>query len=195
MTTTDMLSDPLQITLKVATVFEDLEIAYLIGGSLASSLYGVVRSTMDADLVADIQPSHVQSLYEQLNDEFYIDTEMVLNAISRNTSFSLIHFETTFKIDVFILQKRAFDQNRMQRRILRPIGDPQVGHAYFSSAEDMILAKLEWFRAGSEISDQQWRDILGVLKMQSGQLDMDYLKLWATTLGVEDLLERAISQI
>ncbi len=189
-----MLIDPLQTTIKVTTVFDDLDIAYLIGGSLASSFYGVIRSTMDADLVADIQFDHISPLYERLKAEFYIDPQMVLNAVLQSTSFNLIHFETTFKIDVFILQQRAFDLNRMQRRILRPIGEPLTGQVYFSSAEDMILAKMEWFRAGDETSDQQWKDISGVLKTQSSQLDMGYLKSWAATLGVEDLLKRAIGE-
>lgn len=187
--------DPLQITLQVATAFEGLNIAYLIGGSLASSFYGVVRSTMDADLVANVQFDHIQPLYERFKAEFYIEPQMLLNAILHSTSFNLIHLETTFKIDVFILQQREFDLNRMQRRILRPLGEPQIGQAYFSSAEDIILAKLEWFRTGGETSDQQWRDILGVLKLQSHSLDMNYLNSWASTLEIEDLLKRAFAEV
>ena len=63
--------------------------------------------------------------------------------------------------------------------------------AYVTTAEDIVLAKLEWYRLGGGVSDRQWRDILGVLKVQAGRLDLDYLQEWAVELGVADLLQRA----
>ena len=187
-----MLSEPIQVTLKVVTAFDRLEIPYLIGGSLASAVYGIVRATMDADLVADIKPEQVLSLVASLEDEFYIDAEMILDAIQHTTSFNLIHLDTMFKVDVFILKQRSFDANQMQRRISQSVGDAPDEKAFFSTAEDIILAKLEWFRSGGEISERQWRDILGVLDLQSERLDFEYLRKWAMILGVQDLLQRAI---
>ena len=82
----------------------------------------------------------------------------------------------------------------MQRRISQPLGDAPDEQAYFCTAEDIILAKLEWYRAGGEISERQWRDILGVLGLQGDRLDFDYLKKWSAMLGVQDLLERAVTR-
>jgi hypothetical protein len=186
--------EPIQITSKVIAVFDRLQISYFMGGSLASALYGLARSTLDADIVADIKPEHIGYLVEQLNDEFYIDPEMVLDAILNHSSFNLVHLETMFKVDVFTLKQRPFDLNQMQRRIKQFLGDSQTGIVYFSTAEDIILAKLEWFLAGGEISERQWQDILGVLALQAARLDYDYLHKWATELGVINLLQKAIQQ-
>ncbi len=190
-----MLSEPIQVTLKVVITFERLGIPYLISGSFASAVHGIVRATMDVDLVADIKPSHISSLVALLENEFYIDAEMILDAIQHTSSFNLIHLETMFKVDVFILKQRPFDLNQMQRRISQSVGDSPDDQAYFSTAEDIVLAKLEWFRAGGETSERQWRDILGVLDLQSDRLDLEYLKKWAATLGIRDLLQRAIQAV
>ena len=187
-----MLSEPIQVTLKVITAFDRLGIPYLIGGSLASAVHGIVRATMDADLVAEIKPEQVLSLVASLESEFYIDAEMILDAIQYTSSFTLIHLETMFKVDVFLLKQRPFDLNQMQRRISQSVGDSPEEQAYFSTAEDIILAKLEWFRAGGETSERQWRDIMGVLDLQGDRLDFKYLQTWATELGILDLLQRAI---
>ena len=190
-----MLSEPILVTLKVVSVFEQLGIPYLIGGSFASAVHGVVRATMDVDLVADIQPSQVSTMVMQLEKEFYINGDMILDAIRHTSSFNLIHLETMFKVDVFILKQRPFDLNQMRRRISQSVGDSPDEQAYFCTAEDIILAKLEWYRAGGEISERQWRDILGVIEIQSDRLDFDYLKKWSTALDVQDLLERAVHSI
>lgn len=187
-----MLSEPIQVTLKVVTAFNRLEIPYLIGGSLASAVHGIVRATMDADLIADIKPEQVSPLVAILEGEFYTDAQMIYAAIQKNGSFNLIHLESMFKVDVFILKQRAFDINQMQRRISQSLGDAPEEHAYFSTAEDIILAKLEWFRSGGETSERQWRDILGVLDIQSNRLDFEYLQNWAEKIGVQDLLQRAL---
>lgn len=187
-----MLSEPIQVTLKVVAAFNHLEIPYLIGGSLASAVHGIVRATMDADLVADIKPEQVLPLIALLDGEFFTDAHMIQDAIQNISSFNLIHLETMFKVDVFILKQRAFDINQMQRRISQILGDALDEQAFFSTAEDIILAKLEWFRAGGETSERQWRDILGVLDIQSDRLDFEYLQNWAEKMNIQDLLQKAL---
>ncbi len=187
-----MDSEPIQVTKKVVNAFELLGIPYLIGGSFATAVYGVVRATMDADVVADIKPAQVEPLVGLLQKEFYISSEMILEALRHTSSFNLIHLETMFKVDVFILKQRPFDLNQMQRRISQSLGEPLDEKAYFCTAEDIILAKLEWYRAGGEASERQWRDIIGVLELEGDRLDFDYLKKWAVALGVQDLMQRAI---
>jgi len=96
--------------------------------------------------------------------------------------------------NVFIPKNRPFDESQMERRISQILGESPEDQAYFSTAEDIILAKLEWFRPGGETSERQWRDILGVLDLQSSRLDFEYLRKWASSLAVNDLLEKAISE-
>jgi hypothetical protein len=183
-----------RITLLVTQNLEHLGIPYAVGGSLASSLHGVMRSTLDVDIVADMQPEHIQPLVEALSKEFYADDEMMRDAIQHQSSFNLIHYETAFKVDIFIRKSRAFDQMQLNRRRLSVIANNPEESVYVTSPEDTILAKLEWYRMGGEVSDRQWRDILGVLKTRAGELDLEYLRKWAAELHVSDLLERALGQ-
>jgi hypothetical protein len=183
-----------RITLLVTQTLERLGIPYAVGGSLASSLHGVMRSTLDVDIVADVQPEHIQPLVEALSKEFYADDEMMKDAIDHQSSFNLIHYETAFKVDIFIRKSRAFDQMQLNRRRLSVIASNPEESVYVTSPEDTILSKLEWYRMGGEVSERQWRDILGVLKTRAGELDLEYLRNWAAELHVSDLLERALKE-
>ena len=185
-----MQPQPLAITQKVTAALERLGIPYFIGGSLASSVHGVIRATLDADLVADLHLEHIPGLVNTLKSEFYIDEEMFVDAVIHAGSFNLIHLESMFKVDVFILKQQPFDLTQMSRRMPVTIGDDSANPVYFSTAEDMILVKLAWFRAGGEVSERQ--DVLGMLSLQSGSLDRAYLQGWAETLGLADLLEKAV---
>jgi len=189
-----MPDEPVFITLLVTEVLERLQIPYLIGGSFASTAYGRVRTTQDADIVAKMEPGHVRLLVQALGDDFYVDEVMIHEAIKRNTSFNLIHFQTMFKVDIFIPKGRPFDEQQLSRRLERVIDEDSGRKAYFASAEDTILSKLEWFRMGGGVSEQQWRDIQGVLQLRKDELDIVYLRTWAATLHVGDLLEQALQE-
>jgi hypothetical protein len=153
-----------------------------------------MRSTLDVDIVADMRLEHIQPLVAALSKEFYADDEMMKDAIEHKSSFNLIHYETAFKVDIFIRKSRAFDQMQLERRRTSVIATDPEQSVYVTSPEDVILSKLEWYRMGGEVSDRQWRDILGVLKTRAGELDLDYLRKWATELKVSDLLERALKE-
>ena len=189
-----MQNEPVEVTLKVTDVFEKLSVPYLIGGSLASTLHGMVRTTQDADIVAEMRLEHLQPFISALQDEFYIDEEMIADTIQHNSSFNIIHRETMFKVDVFIPHPRPFLQSQFARAQKQTFTFETEVSAKFASPEDTILAKLEWYRMGGEVSDRQWRDILGVLKTRAGELDLAYLKKWAIELKVADLLERALKE-
>jgi hypothetical protein len=183
-----------RVALLVTDAFEELGVRYAVGGSLSSSLHGVMRSTLDVDIVADMRLEHLQPLADVLSPEFYVDNEMMREAIEHHGSFNLIHYETAFKVDVFIPQARPFDQMQLERRTLATVTTDPKRSLYVTSPEDVILSKLEWFRMGGEVSDRQWRDVLGVLKTRAGGVDLDYLRHWAEELRVSDLLERALTQ-
>jgi hypothetical protein len=176
--------------LQVAEVLESLGVPYVIGGSMASTAHGRIRTTMDVDIVADLQSAHVDSLVKAVGDEFYIDAEAAQNAIQRRSSFSLIQLETMFKVDIFIPQNRPFDRQQLARREKQVIGPEPDQTAYVASAEDIILAKLEWYRLGGEVSERQWRDVHGILEVRGDRLDWDYLRYWAAELHVADLLQK-----
>jgi hypothetical protein len=189
-----MQNEPVEVTLRVTGVLEKLGVPYLIGGSLASMLYGMVRTTQDSDIVAEMRLEHLQPFILALRDEFYVDDEMIAESIQHNSSFNIIHRDTMFKVDVFIPRPRPFLQSQFARAQKQTFTFETEVSAKFSSPEDIILAKLEWYRMGGEVSDHQWRDILGVLKTRAGELDLDYLRQWAKELKVSDLLERALKE-
>lgn len=189
-----MPGEATRITLLVTQTLERIGISYAVGGSLASSVHGVMRSTLDVDIVAGMRLEHIQPLVAALSQEFYADDEMMRDAIEHHSSFNLIHYETAFKVDIFIRKLRAFDQMQLERRRLSVIATDPEQSVYVVSPEDIILAKLEWYRMGGEVSDRQWRDVLGVLKTRAGELDLDYLRKWAQELKVTDLLERALTE-
>jgi hypothetical protein len=173
--------------------FEQLGVSYYIGGSVASSAYGLPRTTIDADLVADLRIEHVRPLVQQLQNAYYIDADMIRDAIKHRSEFNIIHFETMLKVDVFIQKTRAFDRETRRRVRQEKLDETSSDHVFLlASPEDVILNKLEWYKMGGEVSDRQWNDILGVLKVQGTSLDLAYLRQWAATLGVTSLLDRAL---
>jgi hypothetical protein len=99
-----------------------------------------------------------------------------------------------FKVDVFVAKPREFDRSQLARRQSYVLSEDPLRRAYITSAEDIVLAKMEWYHIGGRISDRQWRDILGVMKVQQDRLDHEYLRRMATTLGVSELLEQALAE-
>lgn len=182
---------PLATPLLVCQTLEKLGILYVIGGSYASSVHGEPRFTRDCDILAAIKPQHVDLLVDQLGAEFYLSKTAMTEALKRCTSFSLIHLQTGFKVDLFVAHPRAFDQERLRRGLRLEIG--QGIQVRFSTAEDTILAKLEWYTLSP--SERQWRDILGILMLQQDRLDPGYLRFWARELEVTELLEKAQAEV
>ncbi len=190
-----MIPEPIAVTLKVTFVLENLQVAYAISGSIATALYGVARSTQDVDIVADLKVEHVAPMAKMLQTKFYLDTAMISDAVARRESFNLIHRETMLKVDVFVARDHPLDRaviSRARRYSLHPEASSLVSVV---APEDVVLAKLWWYRQGREVSRQQWKDVLGVLRLQADTLDMGYMYHLAEQLGVYDLLQQALDEI
>ena len=189
-----MLPEPIAATVQVTAVLEELGIPYFIAGSLASTIYGMVRTTQDSDLVTEMRPEHVESFVQALEGEFYLDEGMITDAVTQQTSFNIIHRANMFKVDVFVPQVRPFVKEQLSRARRQVLATEPQAEAMVATAEDTLLAKLDWYRMGGEGSERQWRDVLGILEVQAGSLELDYLHKWAKELRVSDLLERALGQ-
>ena len=177
----------------VADALEALGVRYYLGGSVASSAHGIARASLDADVVAALEPDHVDPLTNRLVSAYYIPVDRLRSAVAARSSCNLIHLATMFKIDVFVSKGRPFDRQAAERARLLAIDEtPDAPRFPVASPEDTVLAKLEWFRLGGESSERQWWDIVGVLKVTE-DADRTYLWRWADSLGVADLLERALA--
>ncbi len=185
------LQPPITALQVVADAFRTLGVEFYIGGSIASAYHGEPRSTIDVDLIADLPASAASRLVHLLGEEFYADSNMIFQAITSRTSFNLIHLPTMYKIDVFIPKLRPFDKSVRQRVVQATAFEGDDRTYQIASVEDTVLSKLEWYKAGGEMSERQWRDVVGVMQVQLGQLDQAYLERWATELAVNDLLQRA----
>lgn len=187
------LAEPLAVSLLVAGYLDDLGVRYLVGGSVASSLLGLPRATLDADLVADLDFPHVGPFVAALGDAFYADSDAIHDALRRRSSFNVIHLPTAFKVDIFVMHRDPYSHAEMDRRIEMVVGEGTQRTLFVATAEDMILQKLDWFRRGGGVSDRQWNDVLGLVKIRGASLDRVYLARWAPILRLEDLLANALA--
>ena len=185
----------LDALMPVVEAFDMLGVAWYVGGSVASGAFGEFRATNDVDVVADLRPPHAEPLVASLGEAYYADLEAIRSAIRRRASFNAVHFATMLKIDVFVPKGRAYDQEALRRRVTRQAStDPDAANLHLASAEDVVLAKLDWYRQGDGASERQWNDVQGVLRVQATALDVAYLRRWSAELGVHELLERALAE-
>lgn len=152
---------------------------------------------MDVDLLVDLKPENAELLAEELGSGYYVDVEALKNAVRTGRPFNVIHYASSYKFDLFPLSTEAFLQSEFGRRTVVRTDVTGAGTLELpvATAEDTILAKLNWFRAGGGVSSRQWDDVLGILRVRRGRLDMAYLRHWSQHLHVEHLLEQALAEV
>ena len=145
-------------------------------------------------MIADLKIDHISLLKQSLENQYYIDENMIADAIRTTSSFNLIHLETKIKVDVFISKNEPYEQEALQRKRKDTLEDISKVEFYFSSPEDIIIHKLQWYKLGGFVSEQQWLDVVGVIKVQSDLLDNKYIKGWSRKLGLSSLLQIAFAE-
>lgn len=184
-------SDAIDVALRVTDVLDRIGVVHTIGGSIASSVAGEPRSTIDVDIVVALEERHVAALAAELHADFYVDEAALARAVRERRSTNLIHQATQTKIGLFVAGGTPLDETQLARRREVDLGGRRI---FVHPPEDILLQKLRWFRLGGEVSDRQWRDILGIVRVQAAGLDREYLRRQAPAIDVTDLLERALAQ-
>lgn len=188
--------EPLSIAVLAAVPLDSMGIGWLIGGSVASSLYGIPRATLDVDLVADLAPSQVPNLVRVWSEHFLADERMILDAAENKRSCNLIHLDSALKIDIFVPGPDAWLAQELSNRTMVEVRTASgSARLPFARPEDVLLHKLRWFLDGGGVSDRQWGDILGLVRTRRESLDMVHLEHWAGHLRIPaSLMASALEQ-
>jgi hypothetical protein len=189
-----MAADPFPLLYTVADALEAAGSEYFVTGSLAGGIYGTPRATNDVDLVARLAPPAIDLFLRALPPDLYVDREMIADAVRRRSSFNIIDAISGVKADIFVSDERPFTREQFARARTLSLGAASRPLP-FASPEGIILAKLRWYRDGGETSEQQWRDVAGVLTIMAPELDSGWLEQWAARLGVRDLIDRMRSEL
>ena len=174
------------------SALEKTGVRYAIGGSWASAAFGEPRFTNDVDILADLTEENIQPFLAELPKSFYVDADAALTAIRSGRSFNAIHIPTVLKFDFFPASAFPLGSEELDRAVSLEDSGLSKAPAPFVSAEDILLAKLWWFRSGGEVSEVQWRDIQGIVRACAAKLDQRYMDESAAKLGIGDLLNKAL---
>lgn len=172
---------PPELLAELAAALDHAGVPYMVVGSFASALHGRPRATQDVDVVIDPPAGSLPALLAAFpDDRFYVSAEAAADALRRRTMFNAIDHRSGWKIDLMVRKDRPFSRAEFDRRIAAPW---RGGTLHVASAEDVVVAKLEW--AQSSGSARQIEDVAAVLKLQGDALDRDYIRKWVAALGLE----------
>jgi hypothetical protein len=173
----------------IVEALERIGLRYFVTGSMATIFFGEPRFTNDIDIVVDLPADKIAQLCAAFpSPDFYLSEETVHRAVSRRGQFNVIHPSSGLKVDMMVPADSPFNQSRFARaKTVRPA--PGFD-ATFSSAEDVILKKMEAYRDGG--SEKHLRDIAGVLKISGVHLDRGYLADWADRLGTTEIWQEIL---
>ena len=189
--------DLLTVILPVLQAFDEQNLFWYLGGSIASSLHGMQQMAQDIDLVVDLHCQNLPSLLPLLKQHFAFDDDAFLEAISQRTACSLIHLDTLMKVDLIMAKQSAFE-TALHPRITSYSLDERSPSLPLASAVEMILVKLHRYsqdllsRTDGMRDDAEWNDIVGMLKIQEPTLERDFLEEWARTQKIAEVLRQAL---
>lgn len=186
-----MPPSPLDLAVGLADLFEEIGVRYVIGGSVASSLIGEPRSTVDIDIAVELRPSNLDLFLQRVRPTFYVPESDAARAVREKDSFNIVHNEMALKIDLFVLGADLLDANQIERRMLVQVSTDPAAALWITSPEDQVLRKLDWYRQGGQVSDRQMRDVVAIIQINRQQLDHSYLTATADLVGLSQLLHNA----
>lgn len=179
----------LDVLLLVVKTLNQLGLKYMLTGAYAVSFYGRPRTTHDIDLKITLDYSDTSKIYDTFKDIFYVNEDMIKNAIRHQRMFNLLHNETQTKVDFWLVKDTEFDQERFKRKTKIIIKNTP---AYISTPEDLILIKFIWYKESN--LQKHYEDAKGIFEIQS-ELDISYIRKWAKRLSIEDIVEDMLKQI
>ena len=183
-----------ELAVDLAEVLDDLGIDYVIGGSVASSLLGEPRSTVDVDIAVAFREVHLGPFVDRVRPDFYVPEVEAARAVRERQSFNIIHNTAALKVDLFVLGDGVLDVNQIARRIKFDFPTDPISALWITSPEDQVLRKLDWYRQGGQVSERQVRDIVAILQSNHRSLDYQYIKETADRVDLAELLHEAMAQ-
>ena len=173
---------------RFATLLEAAGIPYMLTGSFACGYHGAPRASQDIDIVIAPTLGALNVFLGSLpEDRYYASRDAALDAYGRESLFNVVDFASGWKVDLICRKARPFSLIEFDRRSLRDFGGRGI---FLASAEDVLLAKLEWAKLAE--SERQIEDAAGVLRVQGEALDRDYVCRWVAALGLARQWERAL---
>lgn len=159
-------------------------VPFMVAGSVASTTYGLARSTQDIDVVIDPPDlAALESLVKSMpSDAYYADVEAARDAWHRRSMFNIVDFASGWKVDLILRKNRPFSRMEFDRRVQTTLLDASV---FIASAEDTIVAKLEWSKLSGG-SERQRRDVAGIVAARGEELDHPYIERWVDDLGLSE---------
>ncbi len=192
--------DPLALALRLGAMLDAQGVPYVIVDSVAAIVHGEYRTTRDLDVVLNLEPDAVSALVQGLREGHIFAPDDIIDAMlhlpearadwRQRASFCAYEQTTGFQIDIYLSSGRPFEVMQFQRAQIIEIPGATGGMLRVASAEDTVLAKLEWYRLAP--SDRQWRDVQAILRVQDTAPDLAYLRHWAAELDLTRLLDAAL---
>jgi hypothetical protein len=167
---------------RIRTALQAADVPYMLTGSFASSLHGTPRATQDIDIViAPTRDQLLRLLAQFPESEYYVSRDAALDALERHAQFNVIDLATGWKIDFIMRKPRAFSREEFERRRRTAVADTDL---HVATAEDLLIAKLEWAKLGA--SARQLDDAAGIIRLQGNDLDVAYVTRWVEALGLSE---------
>jgi hypothetical protein len=182
-----------QAAADAASLFERLGVRYILSGGVAAIVYGEPRSTLDVDFAVHMDAEQARRLLALAGDEFIVSPDSAMEAARGSSMFTMIHTASFMKVDVHVVPRSGIHKEEIERGRWQRLGPDHPDDVRIVTPEDLVLQKLRWYLEAGGVSDKQWRDVIGILKMRGHSLDFDYVRKWAPVLGVSEQLDRALA--